>query len=172
MALGASSVLQRLIGKSGPRPALRHDPTVPATPGLRCLAALDPWRQTGPRPADGGPASYRFGSVTCRLRTRLMDERAIVIQNLQAGLPGLGEGSAALRVICGLADAHGVALVLDAIPFATPSVPAPMPPPDLVAWYGRFGFRPTGNVGMRRAPLPPASAASQAVEPAAPRRFR
>ena len=147
-------VLRRLLKEAGLLTGMYRDRYRRDSPVLRCLSALDAWREAG-APVDGTARSYRFGGgVTCRLRGRVMDDASVVIQSLRAGRSRQGAGSAALRLICQVADTHGVTLVLDAIPFVTEAVPVAMSPAELAGWYGRFGFVPTGSTGMRRPAMP------------------
>jgi hypothetical protein len=105
-----------------------------------------------PSPVNLEVCSYRIGSVTFRMRARLSDAAAVVIQGFESGQPGSGEGTQAMQEICAAADASGAAIILDARPYATAAVTEPMLRTVLVAWYGRFGFVPTGRSGMRRDP--------------------
>jgi hypothetical protein len=123
------------------------------SPAGRMLARLEPYRTDRLPPVKGVARGYRIQSVSFRLRARLSDTGAVVIQGLAAELPCHGEGTAAMRKICGIADACGAVLILDARPYATAAVADPMLRADLAAWYGRFGFLPTGKSGMRRDPL-------------------
>jgi hypothetical protein len=122
-------------------------------PAARLFARIEPYRTDPNPPGRGAGCGYQIGGVRFRLRPRVSDMGAVVLHGLCATRPGGGEGSVALRTICDAADASGTVLLLDARPYETPEVPAPMRRADLVAWYGRFGFRPTGTSGMQRDPV-------------------
>lgn len=70
-----------------------------------------------------------------------------------------GAGRAALKLVCDIADSHGVTLVLDAIPLPSQQDGFKIDLKQLVRFYESFGFVKTGmaNTGkhphMQRKPL-------------------
>ena len=77
-------------------------------------------------------------------------DRQVTIHRLWTPEPGAGNGAIMLRVLCDLADRHGIELKLRPLPFGRK--PYPMKRDQLLAWYQRHGFAGTHRK-MIRPPL-------------------
>jgi hypothetical protein len=87
----------------------------------------------------------------------------IYLQLIHSAEKGKGHGSMALRTLCMLADKHRVAMVLAPVKVGDEGLGAR----ELRKWYGRHGFKATGDVKMRREPNTPPQLAAMAPTAAA-----
>jgi hypothetical protein len=97
-------------------------------------------------PAIGVGRDYEFPHLDVTFNLRPLDERTIVLQSLQSANPRSGEGRQGMASLCAAADRCHVSLLLVASPYETRDA-EPMTREALMAWYGRFGFVPTGEPG-------------------------
>lgn len=73
---------------------------------------------------------------------------AAYINSVIATPANTGTGTIFMKKLCEMADKHGVALRLDAMPFGRNA----MAPKKLKRWYAGFGFEEDGLTGMIRKP--------------------
>jgi len=102
------------------------------------------------RPAGGGAHAFLGEDGSCRGFVQIIWDSAseMVIHRLWTLSPGAGNGSMMLRAICELADRHGIAIKLKALPFGRK--PYPMDRDRLVIWYQRHGFEGTRRKMIRK----------------------
>lgn len=93
------------------------------------------WEITEPHPFMRNERIYGWSVIEAR---RSIDHpiNAVYIKAIQAVEAGKGHGKEALKMLCELADEHGVTLELNAKPFGQEHLSAK----QLVAWYTRSGF--------------------------------
>jgi hypothetical protein len=89
----------------------------------------------------------------------------IYLQLIHAAEKGKGHGSLALRTLCMLADKHRVGIVLLPKKVGDDGLRAA----ELRRWYGRHGFKATGDGRMRREPNTPVQPAAMAPTASAQR---
>jgi hypothetical protein len=85
-----------------------------------------------PKP-DGGSHGY--------VQFIIDSDRELTIHRFWSCHPGQGSGSVMLRILCSLADQHGIQMNLKVIPFG--KKPYPLSRDQLVEWYRRYGFEGT-----------------------------
>lgn len=94
---------------------------------------------------------YRFKKENGHTRgfvQLICTERLVQIHRLWAIEPGNGCGSVMMRLLCEIADRHGVEMKLKVIPIGRK--PYPLSRGQLKGWYQRFGFEGAGWVLFRK----------------------
>jgi hypothetical protein len=89
---------------------------------------------------NGAPCGYVQLYRPCKDR--------VLVHRLWAVTRGSGAGSQILRILCELADLHGVEIVLRPLPFG--AEPFPMSAGQLRDWYHRHGFIGPGKNMLRK----------------------
>ena len=99
-----------------------------------------------------GEGAYAFvaedGGCNGWVQFIVRSDTLIEIHRLWTLRPGKGNGSMMLRVVCGLADKHGIEIKLKALPFGRK--PFKMSGDELAAWYQRHGFSGTWRKMIRK----------------------
>ncbi len=119
----------------------------------------NPFKGQNPRGGEGTPAQRFIGEFekqypeSGEIGERLVNGNTVVsmvhdpfkantayVPYVRALTPGQGDGTKALHDVVGLADKHGVALELNAVPIGTS-----MQSRQLIDWYKKLGFREVGE---------------------------
>lgn len=89
-----------------------------------------------------------FAQITATYRD------AVTLHRVWVDRPGSGHGTAILRILCELADRHGIGIIIKPLPFG--QKPYPLSRGQLMVWYSRHGFEGTHRkmARMPQQPLP------------------
>ncbi len=97
---------------------------------------------------DASGETLGFAQITATYRD------AVTLHRVWVDRPGSSHGTAILRILCELADRHGIGIIIKPLPFG--QKPYPLSREQLMVWYGRHGFEGTRRrmVRMPQQPLP------------------
>jgi hypothetical protein len=89
------------------------------------------------KPATHVCREIRRRRLPAEVRVRYLDEKTVHLVQIMAKTKGLGHGTVTLKILCDIADSHGVQIVA----FCEPNNGSPRNTMSrLLAWYQRHSF--------------------------------